>query len=141
MVNTNRIPTAPGAPLRVFIVEDSPAVLDRLEKMLESISGAGNAGHADTAVGAIDAILESHPDAVVLDIGLAQGSGFDVLRAVHEKAPDIDFYVLSNYTDAPYRRLAERLGASGFFDKSTQIDSMRDLLVSRAATTIRNQRH
>jgi two-component system response regulator DevR len=140
MENTNRIPAAPGTPLRVFIVEDSPIVRDRLEKMLESISGAGNAGHADTADEAIDAILESHPDAVVLDIGLARGSGFDVLRAVHEKAPQIDFYVLSNYSDAPYRRLAARLGASGFFDKTNEIDSMRDVLVNRAAITT-NQPH
>jgi DNA-binding NarL/FixJ family response regulator len=119
--------------VRVFLVEDSPLVCERLEALLASVAGATTVGRAAGADEAVRAILAAQPDAVVLDLKLAQGSGFDVLRAVHERAPQIDVYVLSNHADEPYRQRAERLGARGFFDKSTEVERVRDTLAARAA--------
>ena len=125
----------PITALRVFVVEDSPLVLERIEAMLTSI-GAQPAGHAAKASEAIHAVLAAHPDAVVLDLKLAEGSGFDVLRAVHEQAPDIEIFMLSNFASEPYRRLAERLGAAHFFDKSTEFERVREALAERAARPV-----
>lgn len=122
--------------LTVFIVEDSPIVRERLLTLLGSIDGATAIGQASRADEAIQAILEAQPDAVVLDLKLAQGSGFDVLRAVHERAPAIDLYMLSNFAAEPYRRLAARLGARGFFDKSNEFQRVRDVLAARAACNV-----
>ncbi len=121
--------------MKVFFVEDSPIVLERLEALLATIEGADAVGHASRAEEAIHAILEAHPDAVVVDLKLAEGSGFDVLRAVHERAPEIDLYMLSNFAGEPYRRLAARLGARAFFDKSTEFERVRDTLAARASST------
>lgn len=129
-------PKASAARLRVFFVEDSPVVLERLQALLASIGGAQSAGHATGADEAIRAILAQHPDAVVLDLRLAQGSGFDVLRAIHERAPEIEVFMLSNFASEPYRRLAERLGAKCFFDKSTEFERVRDALAERAARSV-----
>ncbi len=122
-----------ASPLCVFIVEDSQAVRERLEEMLANIAGTRCAGSATAADAAIRGILESRADAVVLDIGLAQGNGFDVLRALQHRAPGIPVYVLSNNSTEPYRRMAQRLGAHAFFDKTHEIDGMRKLLMQRAA--------
>lgn len=122
-----------AAPLHVFIVEASQPVRERLEEMIASIEGTRCAGCAATAEAAISGILDTHPHAVILDIGLAQGSGFDVLRALRARAPQIPVYVFSNFAMEPYRRMAIRLGASVFFDKTTQIEDMRELLTQRAA--------
>jgi DNA-binding NarL/FixJ family response regulator len=119
--------------VRVFLVEDSPLVCERLEAMLASVAGAITVGRAAGADEAVRKILSTRPDAVVLDLKLAQGSGFDVLRAVHDQAPDIDVYVLSNLAGEPYRRRAERLGARGFFDKTNEFERVRDTLAARAA--------
>ena len=126
-------PRQANAPLHVFIVEDSQPLRGRLEEMLASIKGTRCAGCATTAETAINGILDTHPHAVILDIGLAQGSGFDVLRALRGRAPQIPVYVFSNFSTEPYRRLALRLGAAVFFDKSAQIEEMRELLTQRAA--------
>jgi two-component system response regulator DevR len=123
-------------PLRVYLVEDSELVRERLEEMLSSIAGALSVGKASGVSEAIQGILASHPDAVVLDVRLADGNGFEVLRAVHEQAPDIAFYVLSNFSSEPYRRLAEQLGATQFFDKTTEFERMREVLSARAARTL-----
>ena len=117
----------------VFLVEDSASIRERLVRLLESVPGAQVIGQASDADEAIAAILAARPDVVVLDLQLEQSSGFDVLRAVHSLEPRIAFYMLSNFATEPYRRHAERLGASGFFDKSTDFDRLRDLVAQRAA--------
>jgi len=119
--------------MQVFIVEDSPLVRARLVDLLEAIPGASVVGQASHAEAAIREILAARPDVVVLDLNLAEGSGFDVLRAVHHQAPEIDFYMLSNFAAYPYRQLAERLGARDFFDKSKEFGRVRDIIAQRAA--------
>jgi DNA-binding NarL/FixJ family response regulator len=119
--------------MQVFIVEDSPLVRARLVDLLDSIPGASIVGQASHVEAAIREILAGRPDVVVLDINLAEGSGFDVLRAVHPQAPEIDFYMLSNFAAYPYRQLAERLGARDFFDKSKEFGRVRDIIAQRAA--------
>ncbi len=105
----------------------------RLADLFGAVPGADVVGEADCADTAIRDILALRPDIVLLDIKLAEGSGFDVLRAVCCEAPEVDFYMLSNFTADPYRRLAERLGARGFFDKSKEIERVREIVAERAA--------
>lgn len=119
--------------LHVFVVEDSAPVRERLLEMLASIEGASCSGSAGTAEEATGKILRGKPDAVILDIGLSHGSGFDVLRALQKDSAGISVYVLSNYSTEPYRRLALKLGAAAFFDKTTQIDELRAVLRHDAA--------
>ena len=118
---------------KVFLVEDSAAIRERLVRLLESVPGVLLVGEAADVEEAIGAILAARPDLVLLDVCLERGSGFDVLRAVHAAEPAIDFYMLSNFASEPYRRHAERLGACGFFDKSTDFARVRELLARRAA--------
>lgn len=119
----------------VFLVEDAAPVRARLAQMIGAIPGAAVVGEAEDADSAIRAILEAQPDVVLLDLSLAHGSsGFDVLRAVRPQAPNIAFYMLSNHAADPYRELAQKLGASGFFDKSKQFERVREIVAERAAT-------
>jgi two-component system response regulator DevR len=121
-------------PMNVFLVEDSAQVVRRLEEMLAAIEGVRTVGSAARADEAIREVLTLRPDAVLCDVSLAQGTGFDVLRALHEQAPDVEVYMLSNFATEPYRRIAARLGARDFFDKSTELERMRDAVAARAAS-------
>ncbi len=118
---------------RVFLVEDSAPIRQRVTALLASIRGVDNVGSAATADDAERAILATKPHAVLLDVKLAQGSGFDVLRTLHAQAPQIEVYMLSNFAAPAYRQLAADLGARGFFDKTTEMDSMRKAIADRAA--------
>ena len=106
----------------------------RLIELLGALPNARVVGHAAGAEEAIRGILSSRPDVVVMDLKLAQGTGFDVLIEVHSQAPGITFYMLSNFASEPYRRQAERLGARGFFDKTTDFERVRDVVAQRAAS-------
>jgi DNA-binding NarL/FixJ family response regulator len=116
--------------VKVFLVEDSAILRQRLLSILASVPGAVACGHAAGATEAIAAIEAAKPDAVVLDIQLESGSGFDVLRAVGASTA---VYVLTNFANDAYRRKAQSLGARGFFDKSTEVDSLRQALVQASA--------
>lgn len=118
---------------KVFLVEDSPLVLERLTALLGALPNTRIVGHAAGADEAVRAILAAQPDVVVLDLKLAQGTGFDILIELHGKAPGIDLYMLSNFVSEPYRRQAERLGVRGFFDKSTDFERVREVIAQRAA--------
>jgi DNA-binding NarL/FixJ family response regulator len=128
MQNSTAPATAPApspALLRVFVVEDSLPIRERIESMLAD-AGAAPAGHSSGVAKAIEAILLAQPDVVILDIQLADGTGFDVLRAIRKRAPHIGIYLLTNNAAYPYRQLAERLGARGFFDKTREFSQLRD---------------
>lgn len=118
--------------MQVFLVEDSVMVRERLQAMLSAVPGTEIVGHAHGAQAAIRDILEKRPDLVVLDVQLAEGSGFDVLRALHAAAPELDVVMLSNYSADPYRQIAERFGARAFFDKTRDFERVRDVVAQRA---------
>ena len=115
---------------KIFIVEDSQMLRERLEKLLTALPDTLLLGHAERASDAIAAILATKPDIVLLDLCLEDSSGFDVLREVHGREPGIRFYMLSNFASEPYRRHAERLGAHGFFDKSNEFERVRDAVAA-----------
>jgi DNA-binding NarL/FixJ family response regulator len=119
--------------MQVFLVEDSVMVRERLESMLTQVPGTTIVGHAACANDAIRDILETRPDLVVLDVQLAEGSGFDVLRALHAQAPELEVVMLTNYSAEPYRQIAQRFGARALFDKAREFERVRDLVASRAA--------
>jgi DNA-binding NarL/FixJ family response regulator len=122
---------------RVFLVEDFAPIRERLVGLLDEIEGVQVIGEADTACAAAAGILYTRPQAVVLDIHLAQGSGIDVLRAVRPHAPEIVFIVLTNLANPQYQKICMGAGASHFVDKSTEMAEVMQLVSTLAAS----QRH
>jgi DNA-binding response OmpR family regulator len=115
--------------VRVYLVEDSPIVFDRLQEMMQE-HGAEVVGHSDNATAAIADIEALHPDVVVVDIALREGTGFHVLKAIGEPTDPQQpaRIVLTNFNRDWYRNAATRLGADYFFDKSHQIREMMGVL-------------
>ena len=126
-------PTATADITRVYLVEDSPLIRDRLLDLLVEIEGVAIAGVADSEAPAIAEILRERPDTVVLDLRLAEGSGLNVLRAVHAQAPEIIFIVLTAFDSPQYRNTCINAGASHFFDKSSEIGQVRAVISARAS--------
>lgn len=119
-------------PLTVYLVDDSPLVVERLVDMLARMNGATLLGHAAGAATATAEILALAPQVVLLDLKLADGSGFDVLREAGPRLPGTEFYLLSNFATPAYRKTAAELGAAGYFDKTTEFEALIDLLAARA---------
>jgi DNA-binding NarL/FixJ family response regulator len=123
-----------AAEMNVFIVEDSTSIRERLAAMLGDMEGVTVVGQAETAGEALEGILRTRPDSVVLDIHLIGGSGLDVLRQAHLQAPETVFIVLTNYPNPQYRRICMEAGAAYFFDKSSEIAKVREVIAGLGAT-------
>jgi len=119
--------------LKIFLVDDSAPVRQRIEAMLAGIAGTRIIGHAGEALAAVRDILAGQPDVVVLDLKLGAASGFEVLRALRDAGSRAEVYMLSNFATTAYRRRAEQLGARAFFDKSTEFEHLRDAIAARSA--------
>jgi len=124
--------------LRAYLVEDSALVFERLGELLEEI-GVKLVGSADEATNAIAAIGALRPDVVVIDIALREGTGLHVLKEIGE-LPEEDRpvrIVLTNFSRQWYRDAAIRLGAEYFFDKSSEIPQLIDVLRSMSPVELR----
>jgi DNA-binding NarL/FixJ family response regulator len=110
----------PQRPLKVFLVEDSALIRERLTEAIAFTRDAELVGCAETESEAVEKLSELDCDAVVLDLNLAAGSGFEVLRAVranHAHRPRV--IVFTNYAYPFYRHLTIEMGADYFLDKAT----------------------
>ena len=112
----------------IYIVDDLPAMRERLSELMGAIAGVQIVGEAGTPAEAIDGILRTNPDCVLLDYQLIDGTGVDVLRAVHPQSPDIAFIVLTNHATPQHRRACLDAGARYFFDKSTEFGNIRSAI-------------
>jgi DNA-binding NarL/FixJ family response regulator len=75
-------------------------------------------GEAEDAPTAIRKIVDTRPDVVLLDVHLPGGGGVEVLRRVHEGAPDVKFLALSVSDAAEDVIGVIRAGARGYVTKS-----------------------
>jgi len=119
-------------PFRVYLVEDSEILRKRVEAMLATIPGMTFVGYAAGAATAAKEIAALRPDAVILDIHLAEGTGFDVLRALRHGNVETAVFVLTNFASEAYRATAESLGARALFDKSTEFERLREAVAALA---------
>jgi DNA-binding NarL/FixJ family response regulator len=115
--------------MKVFLVDDSPIVLEKLTVMISGIGGIRIAGQAQNAKDAIQSIVKLKPDVVILDIRLKPGgNGMDVLKQIKKENPPPIAIMLTNYPYPQYREKCLVLGADYFFDKVTEIENIYDTL-------------
>jgi DNA-binding NarL/FixJ family response regulator len=121
-------------PLQVYIVEDSP-IVERLLASAIAAAGAELSGCSADAQTAIGDVFALQPDLILIDIGLASGSGFDVLKTLqeHSLVPEAIKVVLTNHANAEYENRSLRLGADRFFDKSSETSQALALIGALAA--------
>jgi two-component system, NarL family, response regulator DevR len=114
--------------VKVFIVEDSPAIRERLIEMVEGADGHVVVGHADTCDGALSGIADSAPDAAIFDIKLARGNGIDALAAAKRARPGLLGIVMSNFATTQHRKASVDAGAEYFLDKSLDFERIPEIL-------------
>lgn len=111
--------------MRVALIEDHHLVREGLRLVLRAAPPIEVVGEAATADEAFAMIEETRPDVIVLDLGLGEIVGFDVLRAIHARHPRTRVLVLTMHRDPETVRQALRAGAAGYLVKGAHA---RDLL-------------
>jgi len=117
-----------GGDMKVFVVEDSAAVRERLIEMIREIEDIEVVGEADTYDTAVAGIMATRPDVAILDIHLAEGSGIEVLATVKKQLAGIRGIMLTNYTSPQHLKAAADAGAEYFLDKSSDFERIPEIL-------------
>jgi len=119
-----------GADMKVYVVEDSAAVRERLVEMIRGLKDMEVVGEAVSFGEAVAGITSTLPDVAILDIKLAddRGSGIDVLAAVRKRLPAIRAIVLSNYATPQHMKASADAGAEFFLDKSRDFERITEIL-------------
>ena len=113
-------------PVKTFIVEDSPIILDNLVATLEELAPVhvvGSAPDEDAAVNWLTADGQE-VDLVIIDVFLKAGSGLGVLKRAAQRSVPGKRVVLTNYATQEMRRKCLELGADRVFDKSNELDDL-----------------
>ena len=130
--------TAAGPdPIRVALVDDVDDIRRLVRTALRFRGGFEVVGEARTGAEAIAIAREQRPDIVVLDLGLPDIAGRDVLAQVRVESPDTRVVVLSAREPTDRAWFEER--TAGYVLKDADIDYLVDVLenVGRTPADVR----
>jgi len=109
--------------LRVFLIEDNPAIRDLLVGLLEDSTTCEVIAMAESQDEALHWLARNPEgwDLLVADLFLVEGSGMEVVKACARRLAHQRVVVLTNYADAANDRALSQ-GADAVFDKTGQFE-------------------
>jgi two-component system, OmpR family, KDP operon response regulator KdpE len=125
--------STPSAPLRILVVDDEPAIRRFLRT---SLTAQGyQIFEAETAKAALEAMRRNVPDVLVLDLGLPDRDGFEVIQELRGAGSALPIIVLSSRADEAGKVRALDLGADDYVTKPFGVDE----LLARVRAALRHR--
>jgi DNA-binding NarL/FixJ family response regulator len=104
-------------PLSVLLVEDEPLTRSHLAAGVRSHEGLRVAAEAATLAEGLAELARLRPQVVLVDLGLPDGNGLEVIRAAAAQDPAPDVMVISVFGDEKSVLSAIEAGAGGYLLK------------------------
>ena len=108
----------------VAIIEDLAPARKRFEAVISAHPKLQLIGVAETKEGGVQLVCSQEPDVVLLDLGLPDGSGIEVLHAIREHGLASQALVISIYGDEQTVVPALEAGAAGYLMKDQPIEDL-----------------
>lgn len=105
--------------IRILIADDHAIVGGGLKQFLGSVGGFAIGGEARTGAEALKKIKGEQWDLLLLDIGLPDINGIEVLKQVKRICPNLPVLVFSMYAEDDYALAALEAGAVGYLPKDS----------------------
>ncbi len=117
-----------AAPLRVLVADDSSLLRRLLRDAIEEVEGVEVVAEAPDGITAVVEARKHSPGVVVLDLQMPVINGLTALPLILSRPPRPCVIVLTNHAGAAYRDACLAAGADHFFDKSSEVDRVLDVL-------------
>ena len=115
--------------LRIIVADEHPLIRIGLQEFLTRLSDHVEILEAKSLEDALETLDREGPfDLIITDLLVQAMKGFDGLRQLHQKAPDIPVVVLSVKDSAHDVRSAIEAGAMGFIPKTSSPEVMVNAL-------------
>jgi two-component system response regulator NreC len=123
--------------LRILLVDDHAVVRAGLRVLLDETPGFEVCGEAGTAKDAVELVEIRRPDVVVLDIGLPDADGLDIIETLRAKGRGSRILILSMHDEPARVEQAFLSGADGYLIK----DAAEGELVAAIEAMHRGERY
>lgn len=133
-----------GAPIRVLIVDDSVVIRRLLSTIVAEDPQLDVAGVAANGQIALQRLAQLQPDIVVLDVGMPEVDGLQVLQVVRAEYPDLPVVMVAEAGEREAAASALEIGAAAVVIKPASVGSVaaamervRDELVPQLKRLVR----
>jgi response regulator of citrate/malate metabolism len=113
---------------RTLIVEDAPAVADVHRRLVARVPGFVFVGSASTAAEARRQVALTRPQLLLLDLGLPDGDGLELLRALRVARDPVEVIAVTAARDAATVRESVHLGVIDYLVKPFAPERLRQAL-------------
>ena len=113
--------------LSIVIADDESGMVD-LCKMLIDYPHATVIGEANNGLELLEKIKTLHPNTVITDISMPGMTGLELIEAAQGVCPDVNFIVISGYTDFEYVQKALRFGVWDYLLKPLKKKELNSVL-------------
>jgi len=105
--------------IRILIADGTPASREEFRRLLESQSDFAIVGEVADGVDAVRRTFAEQPDILLLDLGIPELSGLEVLRALQRANLKVRVILLSDHLDQQSMIETLQLGARGLVTRTT----------------------
>lgn len=112
---------------RIMIVDDHPVVQMALEGLINGTDDLEVCGQAENAADALSIAEDVHPDLLIVDLVLEDGSsGLQLIKRLKAKSSSYRFLVVSMREEELFAERALKAGALGYINKRELTDRILD---------------
>lgn len=101
------------APIRIVTADDHPIFRDGVRRLLEAEPGFAVVGEAGSGAETLRLVAEQDPDILLLDLGMPDGTGLEVLHALHDRQANVRVVLLTANAESEEMIEALQLGVRG----------------------------
>lgn len=110
--------------ISVAIVEDNPELCEELQQIVAEEQGLECVAACRNAAAALKRVTSAHPDVVLMDIRLPDGSGIELVKKLGPQLPKTQFVMLTMYQDNQNIFDALGAGAIGYLLKDASSEEI-----------------
>lgn len=114
--------------IRVMLVDDDDRIQQALRLAIETHPELNLVGQAYTLKDALAVVGELQPEVVLVDLGLPDGSGLELIAHIHQHMPGCESMVLTVFGDESHVISSIEAGATGYLTKDTRTADILDRL-------------
>jgi DNA-binding NarL/FixJ family response regulator len=120
---------------RVVIVDDHPIVRSGYAQLLSLEPDLEVCGEAGSMVDGLQVVDREHPDLVIVDLSLSEGSGLELCKQIKARQNGTKMLVVSMHDESLFAERVLRAGAAGYVNKQeathTLVEAIRTVMDGR----------
>jgi DNA-binding NarL/FixJ family response regulator len=121
---TEIIEIPPVAPTRILVVDDDDAFRESVCAAIARADDMVLAAQGNAVAAAREAIAHVDFDVALIDLGLPDGNGIDLIREISRTLPDADVMVVTVFGDEAHVLASIEAGATGYLLKRNLTDTL-----------------